>query len=107
MVFFLAKIGLKRPRKRENNNYRSLPFLHDAKQKIPKKQQKNSKNENLPLQLHFKSKQVGKRRESEKIKIIGPFRSYTMRHRKFQKNCKNIQKIKKTPLWLPFQHKQV
>ena len=31
-----------------------------------------------------------------------PFRSYTMRHRKFQKNCKNIQKIKKTPLWLSF-----
>ena len=26
----LAKIGLKRPRKRENNNYRSVPFLHDA-----------------------------------------------------------------------------
>ena len=33
----LAKIGLKRPRKRENNNYRSVPFLPDAKYKIPKK----------------------------------------------------------------------
>ena len=44
MAYFLAKIGLKRPGKRENNNYRSLPFLHDAKQKIPKKQQKNSKS---------------------------------------------------------------
>ena len=43
MAFFLAKIRLNRPRKRENNNYRSLPFLPDAKQKIPKKKQKNSK----------------------------------------------------------------
>ena len=37
MAFFLAKIGLKRPRKRENNNYRYLPLLPDAKEKIPKK----------------------------------------------------------------------
>ena len=44
MAYFLAKIGLKRPRKRENNNYRSLPFLPDSKQKIPKKQQKNLKS---------------------------------------------------------------
>ena len=26
MASFLAKIGLKRPRKRENNNYRFVPF---------------------------------------------------------------------------------
>ena len=26
MPSFQAKIGLKRPRKRENNNYRSVPF---------------------------------------------------------------------------------
>ena len=32
-----AKIGLKRPRMRENKNYRSVPFRHDAKLKIPKK----------------------------------------------------------------------
>ena len=31
MASFLAKIGLERPRKRENNNYRSLSFLPDAK----------------------------------------------------------------------------
>ena len=43
MASCLAKIGLKRSRKRENNNYRSVPFIPDAKQKIPKKQQKNSK----------------------------------------------------------------
>ena len=43
MASFQAKIGFKRPRKRENNNYRSVPFLPDAKQKIPKKQEKKFK----------------------------------------------------------------
>ena len=44
MPSFHVKIGLKKPRKRENKNYRSVPFLPDAKQKIPKKKQKNSKS---------------------------------------------------------------
>ena len=30
MVSFQAKIGWKRPRKRKNVNYRSVPFLHDG-----------------------------------------------------------------------------
>ena len=30
MLAFEAKIGWKRSRKRENNNYRSNPFLFDA-----------------------------------------------------------------------------
>ena len=36
MASFQAKIGLKRPRRRENKNYRSVPSLPDAKLKIPK-----------------------------------------------------------------------
>ena len=44
MASFQAKIGWKRHRKRENKNYCSDSFLPDVKQKIPKKQQKNSKN---------------------------------------------------------------
>ena len=48
MASFQAKIGWKRPRKRENKNYRSVPF-----------------------------------------------RSYSPRNRKFQKNSKKIQQIKK------------
>ena len=44
MASFEAKIGWKGPRERENKNYRSDPFQHDAQQKVPKKQQKNSKN---------------------------------------------------------------
>ena len=37
MASFQAKTGWQRPRKRENNNYRSVPFLPDAKKKILKK----------------------------------------------------------------------
>ena len=37
MVSFQAKISRKRPRRRENKTYRSVPFLPDAKLKIPKK----------------------------------------------------------------------
>ena len=43
MASFQAKISWKRPRKRENKNSCAAPFLPDAKQKIPKKQQKNLK----------------------------------------------------------------
>ena len=42
MAAFQAKIGWKMPRKRKNKNYRSVSFQPDAKQKIQKKQQKNS-----------------------------------------------------------------
>ena len=37
MASFQGKIGWNRPRKGENKNYRSVPFLHDAEHKIPKK----------------------------------------------------------------------
>ena len=44
MASFEAKIVWRRPRESENKNYRFVPFLLDALQKIPKKQQNNSKN---------------------------------------------------------------
>ena len=44
MDSFQAIIGWRRMRNRENKNYRSVPLLPDAKLKIQKKQQKNSKN---------------------------------------------------------------
>ena len=37
MASLQAKTGWKRPRRRENKNYRSVPFLPHAKLKIPKK----------------------------------------------------------------------
>ena len=39
-----AKIGSKMPRKREYKNDRSVPFLPDAKFKIPRQKQETSKN---------------------------------------------------------------
>ena len=53
MASFQAKIGWKRPRKRENKNYRSDHFLSNPLQIIPKKIKK------IPLWLHIKPKQVG------------------------------------------------
>ena len=44
MDSFQAKIGWNSLRNTENNNYRSVPFLPNAKQKIPKKIEKNSKS---------------------------------------------------------------
>ena len=43
MALFEAKIVWTTPRKRENKNYRFVPFLPDALQKIRKKQQKKKK----------------------------------------------------------------
>ena len=59
MASFHAKIGQKRQKKRENKNYCSVQFLPDGFEKIPKKQQKNSKNYNTPLGLIFNAKHVG------------------------------------------------
>ena len=40
-------------KERDNKNYRSVTFLHDGLEKIPKKQQKNLK---ISLWHHFKPK---------------------------------------------------
>ena len=44
MPSFQAKIGWKMPRKREYKKYRTVLSLPDAKEKIAKKEQKNSKS---------------------------------------------------------------
>ena len=63
MASFQAKIVWKWPRKRENKNYRFVPFLPVALQKIPKKQQKNSKkfknNIMAPFQATIKEDEKG------------------------------------------------
>ena len=56
MASFQAKIVWKRPRKRENKNYRFVPFLTDGLQKIRKKQQKNSKNKENTIMASFQAK---------------------------------------------------
>ena len=102
MASFPAKIGWNSPRKRENKNYRSVPFLPDAKQKISKKQPKNSKKQKIPLCLHLKPKQVGNGRERRKAKIIVTFRSYPTRNRKFKKKKKKNSENLKIPSGLHF-----
>ena len=44
MASFQPKKGWKMWRERENKNHRSVPFLPDVLEKIPKKIEKNSKN---------------------------------------------------------------
>ena len=56
MATFQAKIVWKRPRKRENKNYRFVPFLPDELQKIPKKQEINSKNKKNTIMSSFQAK---------------------------------------------------
>ena len=60
---FQAKIGWEWPRKRKNKKNRSDGFLNDPKQKMSKRQQKNSKNQKTPSQLLSELEQVGKGRE--------------------------------------------
>ena len=56
MVSFQAKIVWKRPRKRKNKNYRFVPFLPDALQKIPRKYQKIQKIKKNTIMGSFQAK---------------------------------------------------
>ena len=56
MASFHAKTGWKRPRKWENKNYHSAPFLPDAKLKIPKKIAKKLKKLKNTIMASFQAK---------------------------------------------------
>ena len=62
MASIQAKIGWKRHRKRENKNYRSVPFRSHST--CNRKFQKNGKRiqeiKKISLRLHFTPKYVGK-----------------------------------------------
>ena len=61
MASFQAKIVWKRPRKGENKNYRFLPFLSDALQKIPKKKAKKLRTKlKNTIMVSFQAKIVWK-----------------------------------------------
>ena len=62
MASFQAKTVWKRPRKRENKNYRFVPFLPDALQKIPKKIAKNFKKLKKTITA-FRSEKAEKERK--------------------------------------------
>ena len=56
MGSFQAKIDWKRLRKIENKNYRSVPFLPDGLEKIPKTQQKNFEKLKNMIMASFQAK---------------------------------------------------
>ena len=61
MASFQVKIVWKRPRNRENKNYRFVPFLSDALQKIPKKKAKKLRKKlKNTIMVSFQAKIVWK-----------------------------------------------
>ena len=95
MVSFQAKIGWIRQIKRENKNYRSVSFLPDAKQKIPKKQQKIEKIKKYRCGVFSSQNSQGKAEKERKQKLS--FRSVPKRRviENSKKNSNKIQQIKK------------
>ena len=73
MASIKAKIGWKRLRKRENKNYRFVPFLPDGLEKIPKKQQKYFEKLKNAIMATFQAKIGWKRlrmRENKNYRSI-------------------------------------
>ena len=60
MESFQTKLVWKRPRKRENKNYRFVSFLPNTLQKIQKKYQKNKKIKKNTIMTSFQAKIVWK-----------------------------------------------
>ena len=67
MPSFQVKIIWKRLRKRENNNYRSVPFQPDTKEKIKKIAKKFNKLKNT-IMASFQAKIGWKRTRKREIK---------------------------------------
>ena len=91
MASLQAKIGWKRTRKSENKNCLSVPFLPNGKYKIPKIEKKNTIVALFQAKIGWKR---SRKRENKNYRSV-PFLTNLMRNRKFQKNSKKIQKIKK------------
>ena len=85
---FQAKIGWKMMRKRENKNYRSVPFRSQCLIENSKKITKKFKKLRNTIMNSFLAKIGWKRMRKRGIKIIVPFCSYPKRNRKFRKNNK-------------------
>ena len=92
MASFQAKIGWKRLRNRENKNYRSVSFLLDGKQKIPKKKAKNFKKFKNTITPSFQAKIGWKRQRKGKKKLtfcFVPAGREIENSKKIAKNSKN------------------
>ena len=100
MASFQAKIGWKRPRNRENKNYRSVQTRNIKFQKNIRTIQKIKK---IPLWRLLKPKFIGEGGEREKIKIVVPFHSVPTR--RVIENSKKIAKKFKNTIMASFQAK--
>ena len=96
MAYFPANPGLERQRKGEKKklSFRSLPTWPQI-ENWKKKSKKIQKIRKHQYGFFLWPKQVGKGRESAKIKIIISIISNPTPNREFQKNSKKIHKIKK------------
>ena len=75
MASFQVKIGCKRPRMSENKNYHSVPFLPDAKLKIPKKIAIKLKKLKYTIMASFQAKiglKMTRKRENKNYRSV-PF----------------------------------
>ena len=76
MAKFQTIIGWKRLKKRENKNYHSVSFLHDALQKISKKIGKKSKKlkntimASYPAKVSWKSPRMGENKNFRSISFL-------------------------------------
>ena len=95
MSSFQAKIGWKRQRKRENKNYRFVPFLPDCLEKIPKNQQKNSKYFQNTIMGSFQAKigwkRLRKKEDRNYISVTFLLDWLEKIPKKQQKNSKNYK----------------
>ena len=93
MASFQAKIGLKTPRMRENKNYRSIPFLPDAKQKIKKKIAKKFNDLKSNIMASFQAKigwKMPRKREYKNYRSV-PTRREIENSKKIAKNFKKLK----------------
>ena len=96
MASFQAKIGGKMFRKRENKNYNSVSFLPDVEEKIPKKQQKNSKIEKhhdgfIPRKKRLENAEKG-RKQKFSLRFVPSRRA----RENSKKIAKKLKKLKNT-----------
>ena len=94
MALFLSKPCSDRLRKSEKFSFR-IPFLPDQGQKIPKKQQKNSKIYKTSFLQYFNPNQVEIGRERQKNNFVPNFVPTRPRLEDSKNNSKKIQKIVK------------
>ena len=96
MASFQARTGGKMLRKRENKNYHYVSFLPDREEKIPKKQQKNSKIEKYHYGFIPRKNRLEKDEKWRKQKLSLRFVPYRLTRENSKKIAKQLKKLKNT-----------